>query len=1267
MRPATGGCEQDASQLPRDDMSSAMQVRFRTLKESRHGYYPQWYITLPRPQTHHSKSTFIRALAAASVMASYFFGWSQHSAPHVNDAVLDLPARGPWLELHQNFASHVLFSLSSGRRRELLELSKQWAERDLITCLANYHSVVDRLFEYLKARHICRGAFADIWKGVVKSQSVAVKVMRLFRDVDINFALQEFGREALIWRQLSHPNLLPFLGIYYLDTKLCLVSPWMANGSLTEYLRTAPSDDDRLCFILDVCMGLEYLHGKDVVHGDLKGMNILVTPSQRACIADFGLASIVNANSLRFTHTVQAPQGGTLRYQAPELLSSERRNHFGSDVYAFACVGYEILTGKVPFSEVWVDMAVFMKVVGGQRPAKPEVCPDNLWVLLEDCWAQDPDKRPTMKETLRRLVSPPIEVKVAKNASDWDERYSARFCRSVQQWSLLPTVAEIESRFNIRTTESIPRPTTPPHRLSDADFLSIDGSGTTTKMTENNTIIVVVGPRKAGERLLTSHNSAVVSTETGSLFHKGQAAKPKIQLVSGYLPKRRMLQVLHPSGTPPKLDEIERKVQIEMDKLGAKNVNVGGIIFMCDEKNLDPGTFPFQDETVFLGLSGKSLFEKLTVVPLKPTLGSTPPLNGLSQKGMHILDVSEPGVVLPKVLSSFVKGNGGRRITLRDIYSKAAERVHRSDQRAVILLAGHSGHGKSKTINRLIGEELLDVGRGGLGSTTKVIQRVHVNKKSNGLSSEISVAFDDSAGLEQTAFEDRELPVSLLFTYKLKYFADIYPNVILLVVAWESLGTDPQAHNGPAHFTTAIGKTIYNLHRANLVDEERANIVVVVTKSLSSLRQSDDYKFTKEKRLEWRIEEGRRRGIITDLQRKMFPRSSPWEIVFIENGGGKDMSAKFPVLPDGLLSHRNLYDAIHAIIKRPNSDGSLDLVGIQALQVLTGAGPLGSLAEVKTEVLVGTSRQELVKLEKITTKPLPLSPRQIFWDLASNYLGVTYDNAMGTFGRTNILEEQNIDLRVADECKGFEKLGNPFTAQSQRGELDQDRLRTHYSSDWAFRAAVSKNSQCHILHFTKIVVLCHRRLSQDMRKLIDRLPPWSRAEQPTYTQFFMNYGTHVITQLVLGGTVRAIVDSTNDPKKPNIMIFLDGGASVAAELTVYLEQHFSHLASSSGWKETREKWIQAVEKEPVFCPDHQHTQFKPIYEFDQLTPTQRTDLANAYRAYVASSRDDKNSDGRSTRTSSDSDWLQRDRNLADGVKDLLEATTQAFYRLGQRR
>ncbi|KAJ7751860.1 hypothetical protein B0H14DRAFT_2980826 [Mycena olivaceomarginata] len=251
---------------------------------------------------------------------------------------------------------------------------------------------------------------------------------------------------------------------------------------------------------------------------------------------------------------------------------------------------------------------------------------------------------------------------------------------------------------------------------------------------------------------------------------------------------------------------------------------------------------------------------------------------------------------------------------------------------------------------------------------------------------------------------------------------------------------------------------------------------------------------------------------------------------------------------------------------------------------------------------------------------------------------MTYDNVMGIFSCTNVLEEQRIDLQVVEEQKDFEEITNPLTPHPQSDEPENDRRRRYYSSDWAFRAAVaavSKNSQYHILHRTTVVVVGQCRLSDDMRQLIGRLPPWSREEQPKYTQFFKNYGTHVITQL--------------ESKR---YVFRDGGASAAAELTAYLEQHFPRSASSSGWKETREKWIQALEKEP----------------FGHLTSAQRADLASAYREYVASPpQNDKNSDRRAPRTGPDSDWLQRDHNFAEAVKDLLEAVTQALYRLGQGR
>ncbi|KAJ6499804.1 kinase-like domain-containing protein [Mycena vulgaris] len=300
-------------------------------------------------------------------------------------------------------------------------------------------------------QQVAAGGFGDIWMGLVGTQSVSVKIMRLFRDVDVKVALKEFGREALIWRQLSHPNLLPFVGLYYLDGRLCLVSPWMENGDLPQFLRNAPVNTDRASLILDIAMGLEYLHSERIVHGDLKGSNILVTPSCRACIADFGLSSIADSMTASFTHSTASSQKGTMRWQAPELLRGESVSHSKSDVYAFACVCYEILSGKIPFYNLPEPAVMFKVVIEGVRPLRPFPWPEttaynHIWDLIQECWTNESDGRPMASEIVQRLGGPLIGA-TTRSGIDWDQAFHSRFRRTLQDFPLLPSATQIERRI----------------------------------------------------------------------------------------------------------------------------------------------------------------------------------------------------------------------------------------------------------------------------------------------------------------------------------------------------------------------------------------------------------------------------------------------------------------------------------------------------------------------------------------------------------------------------------------------------------------------------------------------------------------------------------------------------------------------------------------------------------------------------------------------------------------------------------------------------
>ncbi|KAJ7020294.1 kinase-like domain-containing protein [Mycena alexandri] len=290
------------------------------------------------------------------------------------------------------------------------------------------------------------GNYSDVWKGSVQGEEVCIKIMRLFKTSDIEVLLQEFGREALLWRQLNHPNVLPFFGLYYLEKRLCLISPWMANGNIFEYLRKRRLSVNRLSFVLDVALGVEYLHNNHVVHGDLKSANILVSPSGRACIADFGLSYITNPMTFRFTHlTVERGRGGTLRYQAPELFKDEM-NHSGSDIYAFACVCYEIMTGKVPFYEIAKDPAVMAKVLAGTKPSKPSSWStplfEQFWQFLQDCWNTVPELRPTATQIVKRLRGSPFQLEMPQGVPDWDEKSTSNARRSLQPQP--PTISKAQ-------------------------------------------------------------------------------------------------------------------------------------------------------------------------------------------------------------------------------------------------------------------------------------------------------------------------------------------------------------------------------------------------------------------------------------------------------------------------------------------------------------------------------------------------------------------------------------------------------------------------------------------------------------------------------------------------------------------------------------------------------------------------------------------------------------------------------------------------------
>ncbi|KAK0187220.1 kinase-like domain-containing protein [Armillaria mellea] len=209
-------------------------------------------------------------------------------------------------------------------------------------------------------------------------------------------------REAIIWGQCDHPNVLPFYGMYRDSApSYCLVSPFMANGPLRQYLSNA-DNPDRHRLALDITRGMNYLHKLFIVHGDLKGDNILITDDHRAVIADFGISFVMGV--MIFGTSSSSRKGGTVKWQPPEVLDGNP-NSFSADVYSLACVYFEVFDGSIPWSDL-NDGAVILNVsVRKKHPACPKhLAKTNLWwELMVRCWAYEPSDRPTLQYLVESL------------------------------------------------------------------------------------------------------------------------------------------------------------------------------------------------------------------------------------------------------------------------------------------------------------------------------------------------------------------------------------------------------------------------------------------------------------------------------------------------------------------------------------------------------------------------------------------------------------------------------------------------------------------------------------------------------------------------------------------------------------------------------------------------------------------------------------------------------------------------------------------------
>ncbi|XP_051020218.1 proto-oncogene tyrosine-protein kinase ROS isoform X2 [Acomys russatus] len=264
------------------------------------------------------------------------------------------------------------------------------------------------------------GAFGEVYEGTavdilgVGSGELKVAVKTLKKGSTDQEKI-EFLKEAHLMSKFNHPNILKQLGVCLLSEPQYIILELMEGGDLLSYLRKARgttlqgplltlADLVELC--VDISKGCVYLEQMHFIHRDLAARNCLVsvndyTSPRVVKIGDFGLAREIYKNDY---YRKRGEGLLPVRWMAPENLMDGIFTS-QSDVWSFGILVWEILTlGHQPYP-AHSNLDVLNYVQAGGRLEPPRNCPDDLWNLMSQCWAQEPNQRPTFHDIQNQLQS----------------------------------------------------------------------------------------------------------------------------------------------------------------------------------------------------------------------------------------------------------------------------------------------------------------------------------------------------------------------------------------------------------------------------------------------------------------------------------------------------------------------------------------------------------------------------------------------------------------------------------------------------------------------------------------------------------------------------------------------------------------------------------------------------------------------------------------------------------------------------------------------
>ncbi|MEV0094767.1 serine/threonine-protein kinase [Streptomyces sp. NPDC050738] len=265
---------------------------------------------------------------------------------------------------------------------------------------------------YELATLIGQGGMGQVWTAYDQrlDRRVAVKLLRPDRvagAADADELRRRFVRECRVTAQVDHPGLVTVHDAGNDSDDLYLVMQYVEGADLADHLAEhepfpwpwAAAIAAQLCAVLSA------VHAVPIVHRDLKPRNVMVKPDGTVTVLDLGVASVLDTDTTRLTHT--GSPIGSPAYMAPEQAMGGAVGPY-TDLYALGVLLHELLSGDVPFAGSTVLGVLHRHLYEPPQPVRqirPEV-PEPLEALVLRLLAKDPQHRPASAQEVYELLAP---------------------------------------------------------------------------------------------------------------------------------------------------------------------------------------------------------------------------------------------------------------------------------------------------------------------------------------------------------------------------------------------------------------------------------------------------------------------------------------------------------------------------------------------------------------------------------------------------------------------------------------------------------------------------------------------------------------------------------------------------------------------------------------------------------------------------------------------------------------------------------------------